>query len=46
VTGIRQIDHHNINIESDTITDVVFISGFATGASHLHYRSLSKPFGT
>jgi len=32
-TGIRQIDHHNIGIGSDTIADVVFISSFTAGAS-------------
>jgi hypothetical protein len=41
-TDIRQIDHHNIGIGSDTVADAVFISGFATGASHLHHRFLSK----
>jgi hypothetical protein len=25
--GIRQIDHHNIGIGSDTVADAVFISG-------------------
>jgi len=45
-TGIRQIDHHNIGIGSDTVTDAVFISTFVAGASHLHCRSLSKPSGT
>jgi hypothetical protein len=45
-TSIRQIDHHNIGIGSDTIAYAIFISGFIVGASHLHYRSLSKPFGT
>ncbi|CAM6014849.1 unnamed protein product [Sphagnum balticum] len=40
--GIRQIDHHNIGIGSDTVVDAVFIFGFVTGASHLHCQSLSK----
>ncbi|CAM6025664.1 unnamed protein product [Sphagnum balticum] len=34
--GIRQINHHNINIRFDTVIDAVFISGFTVGASHLH----------
>jgi hypothetical protein len=45
-TSIHQIDHHNIGIGSDTIADAVFISGFVTGASHLHFRFLSKPSET
>ncbi len=45
-TSIRQIDHHNTDIRSDTITDAVFISGFIARASHLHRQSLSKPSET
>jgi hypothetical protein len=45
-TSIRQINHHNISIGSDTVANAVFISGFVAGASHLHRRSLSKPSGT
>jgi hypothetical protein len=29
VTNIRQINHHNIGIRSDTIAYAIFISGFA-----------------
>ncbi len=46
VTDICQINHHNIRIGSDTIVDAVFISGFTTGASHLHRQSLNKSLET
>ncbi len=46
VTDIHQIDHHNIDIGSDTVADAIFISGFVAGASHLHHRFLSKPSET
>jgi hypothetical protein len=37
MTGIRQIDHSNIDIGSNTIVDAAFICGFTAGASHLHH---------
>jgi hypothetical protein len=45
-TSIRQIDHHNTGIRSDTIADAVFISDFTARASHLHHQSLNKPSKT